>query len=87
MRCRVLLRRLIVEPAGDGRFAVHDLLRGALLGDADPETVQTAHARLAAALERAPLDAVVRVRERVRHLLGAGDRSTAAHWSSPAPSS
>lgn len=73
----VLLRRLIVEPAGDGRFAVHDLLRGALLRDAEPETLRTMHARLAAALEHAPLDAVVRVRERVRHLLGAAQRAEA----------
>ena len=74
---RVLLRRLIVEPAGDGRFAVHDLLRGALLRDADAATVQATHGRLAAALEHAPLDAVVRVRERARHLLGAQQRGAA----------
>jgi hypothetical protein len=73
----VLLRRLIVEPAGDGRFAVHDLLRRALVRDADPEMMRAAHASLAAALERAPLDAVVRVRERARHLLGAQQRAAA----------
>ncbi|HEY0478712.1 MAG TPA: AAA family ATPase [Kofleriaceae bacterium] len=74
---RVLLRRLIIEPAGDGRFAVHDLLRGALLRDADADAVRAMHARLAAALEHAPLDPVVRVRERARHLLGADRRAAA----------
>lgn len=76
-----LLACLIVEPAGGGRFAVHDLLRGALLGAAPPVELRRAHARLAAALEAAPADAqldeVARVRERARHLLGAGQRAEA----------
>lgn len=90
---RYLVARLVVEPAGAGRFAVHDLLRGALLRAASEDELAEVHAQLAAALERLPvapigapgrtaragdgMDPVVCIRERVRHLLGAGQRAAA----------
>lgn len=100
---RVLVARLIVEPAGQGRFAVHDLLRGALVRGAAGGELRRAHVELARALEQLPvppigapgerdepgepgersardpaaMDPVKCLRERARHLLGAGDRAAA----------
>jgi len=72
-----LLGCLVVERLSDDRVMLHDLIRGAIASAAAPAELEQAHRQLAAALPGAGLDPVVELRERVRHLLAAGQRTIA----------
>ena len=68
-----LRTRLIVDFTPDEDYAMHDLLREALLRDVDCATVRTTTADLVGALRDSSIDVPTRVHETARHLRALGE--------------